>query len=253
MQVNSFQNISKIKNIQNFNGMREVADIDTIRSFKKRTEKLGDVYIARRNGKILVPHKVSLVKCKLSKKDDSESKILYGLFEDGYEKSSSLEDIDKKELGLIETKRKIIDGGDLYFLTKRELDSAKAMADVYSEAMKVMHFISYGKGEYRGIGSKLMDVVVQKGAQMNTNGNTFLFAKNLLPEKYYKHSLECVTRDMESMPTPFYHAYGYRADDKTNALLDKRKWVDGITMHIPLASRKPLLARISSELGHIKL
>lgn len=238
MQISSSNlNIKKNTSSQSFCGLREVIGAYTTKAFLDKVQKIGDVVLLKKSykkGKLkLSPTKVALVKCKLSKKSERESKVFFGLFEPNYTKAQSVEELDATELGLVEVKYKNLKGVKLNQGTKAEIQSADALTRVYNEGLKILHLISYEGDKYKGIGTALLDTVFEQSKQMQLGGKVFLYAKNLFPQAYLKRSNYC-GKMAQSSPTQFYYNYGFRADKATNELLANKSTTDGFTMHLPI-------------------
>ena len=72
-------------NFTNFNGLRQVINASTIADFLKKTQNIADIDVFEKTyekGKLkLKPKKVAIIKCKVSRKEEKDSKILYCLFD----------------------------------------------------------------------------------------------------------------------------------------------------------------------------
>lgn len=247
MQISSSNlNIKKNSSSPSFCGLREVLGAYTVKAFLNKVQKIGDVVILKKTyekGKLkLTPTKVALVKCKLTKKAEKDSKVFFGLFEPNYSKAITPEELDAAELGLVEVKYKNLKGVKLSQGTKAEIQSVGALTRVYNEGLKILHLISYEGDKYKGIGTALLDTVFEQSKQMKLGGKVFLYAKNLFPQAYLKKSNYC-TQMAKSTPTQFYYNYGFRADNATNELLANKSTVDGFTMHLPLSVIRDKLSK----------
>ena len=233
-------------NFTNFNGLRQVINASTIADFLKKTQNIADIDVFEKTyekGKLkLKPKKVALIKCKVSRKEEKDSKILYCLFDKNYTNAKTVEDIDACELGLAEVKYKNLKDATLQQGSEREIASVRALKKAYQEGLKILHLISFEGDKYKGIGTTLLDTIVQKSKEMGLGGKVFLYAKNLFPEQYLKNSAYCKKMANKS-PIKFYYNYGFRADETANRLLETGKEIDGFTLHLPQATINQKLSK----------
>lgn len=250
MQVNLVQNSNnKIANKLNFSGLSKVIGADTLSAFLKKTQHLADVDIFQRTyekGKLkLKPMKAALVKCQLSQKGGAkDSKIFYSLFMPGYEKLGTLAEVDAAELGLAEVKYKNLRNAMLQKGTKLELDSAKALQKNYKDGLKILHLISYEADRFKGIGTALVDAIVQNSDEMGVGGRVFLYAQNLFPPEYLKPNAHSSAIARKKVPTRFYYNYGFRANREANMAIEQNPdAIDKLTMYLPQSTIAQILTR----------
>lgn len=270
-----------------FKGLRQVLDINTIEAFAKKVQILGDTVIYRRSNdskQRLVPTVVTVAKTTLGDKKDS--KTYFSLFEKGVdtivteirdilkqlgqkaindmestEKAKLLEQIDQKELGIIEVQLKDLAHTHVYQGGGIETKSVNAIKKAYDKAVKVLYLVSYEGDKYKGIGSKLLDCAVDFGAsrELGVGGKIYLQAKNLIPKEFRKNSPYCRKRALD-VPVEFYLKYGLRADNATNKMaiissgptglfLNRSacRELDGVFLHLQRAERQAILARLKDE------
>ena len=77
-------------------------------------------------------------------------------------------ELDKMELGLSEVQYKNLKHAKPEGNTDKAIKSAAEVIKKYKEALKVLYLISYEGDKYKGIGSKLLDVIVEK-SKINNN------------------------------------------------------------------------------------
>lgn len=252
--TNTNKNSYSFSQKTSFNGLRQIINPKNTDAFFKQTKKLGEIEILKKtyeNGKQkFTPIKVSVVEFILGKKDKAEAKTLYSLFENDYIKSKDLNSLDTKELGLVEFKIKKPTNIKYLGISKEQDRSLEAVKKAYNNtALMILHLISYEGDKYKGIGTNLLNLVVKKSKDIKQNGKVFLYARNSFDPSYYKNSKYCKIQE-NSVPTLFYYNYGFRADKKTNDLLENfiknkknnnEKPIDGIAMFLPEHKAKEIL------------
>lgn len=279
MQINSISQIpynqkSPSKNVS-FEGLRKVINAgvrtaqddylteawltnlfkaDSVQDFLQKIKILGDTTIMKRvekgNRVEFVPEKVSVVKAVPNGASDRDSNFYFGLFEKGFEKAKTVEELDSKELGLIEVQYKDVKHMHFLFGEDSEARSDKVLKRVYDKALKVHYLISYEGDKYKGIGTKLLDLAVDKSKQMGLGGKVFLFAENDFPGIYLKQSDYCNKRKLAT-PTIFYHNYGFISAPSINraikdAIEFKCSAPQGFTMYLPQKSIKQINQRLKN-------